>query len=363
MTSRDLPHRLPDGYPAELPDELRGRTALVTGATGYIGGALVPALIADGWRVRVLTRSRQRLDGLPWAASVEVVEGDASTPADVRRALAGVEVAYYLLHSMDGKGDFVARDRDLATTFAGAAGHEGVRRVVYLGGLHPHGELSPHLASRVEVGEIFLAAPVPATVLQAGVVLGAGSASFDMLRHLTERLPAMVAPRWLRNRIQPIAVADVVHYLVGSAHLPAELNRSFDIGGPEVFTYAEMMQRYAAVAGLRRRIIVTLPVLTPALAGLWVGFVTPVSAGIARPLVGSLVHEAVCREEDILDLVGPPTGGRTPFDAAVSSAVRGVDTQAWGRLLGRAAVLAGVIGLVGAASASAARHVTQNRVS
>jgi uncharacterized protein YbjT (DUF2867 family) len=319
--------------------------------------------MAEGWRVRVLTRSRHRLDGLAWADRVDVVEGDASKPADVERALRDVEVAYYLLHSMDGKGDFVARDRDLAMTFADAARQEGVRRVVYLGGLHPQGELSPHLASRVEVGEIFLAGPVPATVLQAGVVLGAGSASFDMLRHLTERLPAMVAPKWLRNRIQPIAIADVVHYLVGSADLSPEVNRSFDIGGPEVFTYAEMMQRYAAVAGLRRRIIVTLPVLTPALAGLWVGLVTPVPAGIARPLVGSLVHEAVCREEEILEVVGSPAGGRTPFDAAVSSAVRGVDTQAWGRLMERAGTVAVVMGLVGAASASAARRMAQNRAS
>ena len=331
-----------------------GRTALVTGATGYIGGVLVPALLAEGWRVRVLTRSRHRLAATGWADQVEVVEGDASATADVGRALAGADVAYYLLHSMDGKDDFVARDRDLATTFATAADEQGVGRIVYLGGLHPRGELSPHLASRVEVGEIFLAGPVPATVLQAGVVIGAGSASFDMLRHLTERLPAMVAPKWLRNRIQPIAIAYVVHYLVGSADLSPEVNRAFDIGGPEVFTYAEMMQRYAAVVGLRPRLIVTLPVLTPGLAGLWVGFVTPVSAGVARPLVGSLIHEAVCREEAILDAVGPPPGGRTPFDAAVSSAVRTLDPHAWGRLVARVGVTAAVV-LVGAASASLAR--------
>jgi uncharacterized protein YbjT (DUF2867 family) len=154
------------------------------------------------------------------------------------------------------------------------------------------------------------------------VVLGDGSASFDMLRHLTERLPAMVAPRWLRNRIQPIAIADVVHYLVAAADLPPETNRTFDIGGPEVLTYAQMIQRYAAVVGLRPRWIATVPVLTPRLAGLWVGLVTPVSAGIARPLVNSLIHQAVCREEDILAAVGPPPGGRTGFDDAVRATLR-----------------------------------------
>jgi uncharacterized protein YbjT (DUF2867 family) len=143
-----------------------------------------------------------------------------------------------------------------------------------------------------------------------------------MLRHLTERLPAMVAPRWLRNRIQPIAIADVVHYLVAAADLPPETNRTFDIGGPEVLTYAQMIQRYAAVVGLRPRLIATVPVLTPRLAGLWVGLVTPVSAGIARPLVNSLIHDAVCREEDILAAVGPPPDGRTGFDDAVRTTLR-----------------------------------------
>src|SRR5689334_2900762 len=238
------------------------RTALVTGATGYIGGELVPALLDAGWRVRVLTRSSSRLEGHPWHEDVDVVEGGATSPDDLGHALEGVEVAYYLLHSMDGQGSFVDRDRTMAQGFAAAAADAGTARVVYLSGLHPSGELSEHLASRVEVGEIFLAAPVPATVLQAGVVLGDGSASFDMLRHLTERLPAMVAPKWVDNRIQPIAVDDVVHYLVGAADLPRDSNRTFDIGGPEVLTYAEMMQRYARVAGLGRRLIVSVPVLS-----------------------------------------------------------------------------------------------------
>lgn len=203
---------------------------LVTGASGYIGGHLVAALLRDGQQVRVLTRHADGLRAEPWVGQVEVVEGDASAAADCRRALAGVEAAYYLLHSMDGGSDFVRRERDMASTFASAAEYSRVARIVYLGGLHPGGELSEHLGSRVEVGKVFLAGAVPAVVFQAGVVLGAGSASFDMLRHLTERLPAMVAPRWVQNRIQPIAIADVLHYLVGALRLPADVNRTFDIG-------------------------------------------------------------------------------------------------------------------------------------
>ncbi|UTT67279.1 NAD(P)H-binding protein [Janibacter sp. CX7] len=300
-------------------------TALVTGATGYIGGLLVPRLLDDGWTVRVLTRSSERLRGRDWADRVEVVEGDATSEADLRRALSGTDVAYYLVHSMDGGGDLARRDRELAEGFAAAADEAGVGRIVYLGGLHPEGaDLSEHLASRVEVGQILLDGPVPAAVLQAAVVLGDGSVSFDMLRYLTERLPVMVAPRWLRNRIQPIAIDDALHYLVGAASLPAEVDRAFDIGGPEVLTYEQMIQRFATVTGLRRRVVVTLPVLTPWLASHWVGVVTPVDAGVAKPLVGSLVHEVVRREHDLDALVGLPAQGLVGFDEAVRRAMRGV---------------------------------------
>ncbi len=321
------------------------RTALVTGATGYIGGQLIPALLDKGWHVRVLSRSG--VEEAPWRDRVSVVMGDAGEPADLRRALDSVDVAYYLLHSMDGAGDFVARDRELARRFAAAALASGIRRIVYLSGLHPAGELSAHLASRVEVGEILLASGVPTAVLQAGVVLGDGSASYDMLRHLTERLPAVVAPKWLRNRIQPIAIADAVHYLVGAADLPSEVNRTFDIGGPDILTYAEMMRRYAVVAGLGRRFIATVPVLTPGLASHWVGVVTPVSAGVARPLVGSLVHDVVCTEDDIVALVGEPPGGRTGFDDAIRTTLTTVDPTRWGRALRRSAVMCGATALVG----------------
>lgn len=286
-------------------------TVLVTGATGYIGGLLVPRLLDDGWSVRVLTRSAGKLRSHDWADRVEVVEGDATSGEDLRRALAGVDVAYYLVHSMDGGGDLARRDRELAEGFASAAADEGVGRIVYLGGLHPEGaDLSVHLASRVEVGEVFLDSPVPAAVLQAAVVLGDGSVSFDMLRYLTERLPAMVAPQWLRNRIQPIAVDDALHYLAGAARLPADVNRTFDIGGPEVLTYEEMIQRFARVNGLRRRVIVGVPVLTPWLASHWVGLITPVEA-VRRPALAAI--EAGVLAASSADLVrrASAAGGRT----------------------------------------------------
>ncbi len=299
-----------------------GRAALVTGASGYVGGQLVPRLLENGWTVRVLTRQRSSLDDRPWIDRVDVAEGDVSSESDMRAALSGVDAAWYLVHSMDDRPDFEQRDRDAATTFAQAADKEGVSRVVYLGGLHPDDEeLSPHLASRVEVGQIFLDAPVPAAVLQAAVVLGDGSASFDMLRYLTTRLPAMVAPKWLDNKIQPIAVDDVLTLLAGAGELPPEVNRTFDIGGDEVLTYREMIARFSDATGRRRPFVVTVPVLTPRLASHWVGLVTPISAGLAKPLVGSLVHEVVAKERDIDDYVEVP-GGYIDFDTAVQSAMR-----------------------------------------
>ncbi|AXH97030.1 NmrA family NAD(P)-binding protein [Ornithinimicrobium avium] len=302
---------------------MENRTALVTGASGYVGGLLVPRLLEEGYAVRVLTRSGS-LDA-PWAGEVDVHQGDASDADDLRSALRGVHVAYYLIHSMDG-GDFVRRDRELADGFGRAAGEAGVGRIVYLSGLHPEGEeLSTHLASRVEVGEILLASGVPTAVLQAATVIGRGSVSFEMLRYLTTRLPAMVAPKWLRNRIQPVGIDDVLHWLVAAAQLPPEVSRTFDIGGPDVLTYAEMMQAFAQETGQHRRLIVTLPVMTPWLASHWVGLVTPVDAGVAKPLVGSLVHEVVCRERDLEELVGAPPGGITPYREAVRRAMRGVD--------------------------------------
>jgi uncharacterized protein YbjT (DUF2867 family) len=297
-------------------------TIAVTGATGYIGGRLVPRLLAEGHTVRALSRDTGRLRDVPWVREVEVVEADAQDRSSLDRALAGVDVAYYLIHSIDDGGDFEAADRQAARSFGAAAREAGVKRIVYLGGLTPRGQrLSPHLRSRHEVGQILLDSGVPTAVLQAAVIIGSGSASFEMLRYLTERLPAMITPRWVTTRIQPIAVRDVMRYLVGAATLPADVSRRFDIGGPDVLTYVEMMQRYAAAAGLRRRVIVPVPVLSPRLSAHWVNVVTPVPAAIAKPLVRSLVNEVVCAEHDIAAHVPDPPEGLLGFDVAVSLAL------------------------------------------
>ncbi|MFC0503147.1 SDR family oxidoreductase [Micromonospora costi] len=296
---------------------------LVTGATGYIGGRLAPRLLAEGHRVRCLARHAGRLRDVPWASQVEIAEGDLRRPETLPPVFAGVEVAYYLVHSL-GQAGFEKADREAAQEFAEAARAAGVRRIVYLGGPEPaHGDdaASAHLRSRAEVGRILLDSGVPTAVLRAAVIIGSGSASFEMLRYLTERLPAMTTPRWVRNRIQPIAVRDVLRYLVGCATLPPEVNRGFDIGGPEVLTFQDMIQRYARVAGLRRRIILPVRPLSPTLSSYWVGMVTPVPNAIARPLVESLIHEAVAREHDIATFVPDPPEGLTGFDRALELAL------------------------------------------
>ena len=304
-----------------MQDPSRGR-ALVTGASGYIGGRLVPPLLEAGWTVRAMARTTTRLRDAPWAGDVEVAVADVTDEEDLAGALADVDVAYYLVHSIGGQPEFEEQDRLAATTFAACAKTAGVRRIVYLGGLTPEGEeLSPHLRSREEVGRILLGSGVPTAVLQAAVVLGSGSASFEMLRHLTERLPVMVVPRWVDTQIQPIAIRDVLRYLVGAADLPPDVNRGFDIGGPDVLTYGDMMRRYARVAGLPRRRMLKVPVLSPTLSSHWVGLVTPVPGGLARPLVESLRNTVVCREHDIARYVPDPPEGLIGFDEAVRLAL------------------------------------------
>ncbi|MFD8981580.1 SDR family oxidoreductase [Streptomyces sp. NPDC059564] len=307
---------------------MTGRHCLVTGATGYIGGRLVPELLDAGHRVRCLARSPERLRDHPWAGRAEVVRGDVTDPASLGEALRGIDVAYYLVHALGTGGGFEDRDRAAARTFADRARAAGVRRIVYLGGLVPRGvprhELSPHLRSRAEVGDILLASGVPTTVLRAAVIIGSGSASFEMLRYLTERLPVMVTPSWVGTRIQPIAVRDVLRYLVGSASMPPDVSRSFDIGGPDVVTYEEMMRRYAAVARLPKRLILRVPMLTPGLSSHWIGLVTPVPRGLARPLAESLRHEVVCDEHDIAAYVPDPPGSPIGFDQALALALRRV---------------------------------------
>jgi len=296
--------------------------SLVTGATGYVGGRLVPQLLEAGHTVRVLVRDERKARSHDWAEDVEIAVGDASDDGDVRAALEDVDVLYYLLHSIGTGGDFGATEKDMAQRFADEARRAGVSRIVYLGGMIPEGEeLSEHLSSRGEVGDVLLASGVPTTVLQAGVVIGSGSASFEMLRYLTERLPVMVTPKWVNTRIQPIAVRDVLRYLVGSADMPADVSRRFDIGGPEVLTYLDLMQRFAAISGLPKRRVLKVPVLSPGLSSHWIGLITPVPAGLARPLVESLRNTVVAGDTDIKQYVPDPPDGLIEFDRSVELAL------------------------------------------
>ncbi len=295
---------------------------LVTGATGYIGGRLVPRLLESGFAVRALARNPDKLATVPWRERIEVAKGDLGDPASLQSAFENVDVIYYLVHSMGFEKDFAAEERRAAQNVVVAARRAGVRRIVYLSGLHPEGtELSTHLGSRTTVGEILIASGIETIVLQAGVVVGSGSASFEMIRHLTDRLPVMTTPKWVHNKIQPIAIRDVLHYLVAAATCPVPESRTWDIGGPDVLEYGDMMQIYAEVAGLRPRRILVLPVLTPRITALWVGLVTPIPSGLARPLVESLHCDAVMNNHDIDSIIAPPEGGLTPYRRAVSLAL------------------------------------------
>ena len=274
---------------------------LVTGATGYIGGRLVPRLLEAGYRVRCLVRAPRKLAIRPWAESedIEVVEGDLENAGSVRAALEGCRHAFYLVHSMESAGsEYAKRDRVLAETFAIAARDANVERIVYLGGLGETGRgLSKHLASRREVETVLAATGIPVTVFRAAMIVGSGSASFEILRYLVERLPVMVTPRWVRTRVQPIAVRNVLGYLVDCLAVPATAGQTLDIGGPDVLTYRDLMQTMCEARGLPRRWVVTVPLLTPKLSSLWIHLVTPISSRMARPLAEGLRNEVVCRDD------------------------------------------------------------------
>ena len=276
------------------------RRVLVTGATGYVGGRLVPELLGAGFEVRCLARSPAKLEGRSWSDRVEVVAGDVADRAAVLEAMRDVDAAYYLVHSMGATADFAERDRAGAATFRDAAARPGSRSSCTSAGSGvTTPRLSEHLRSRHDVGAVLADGPVPVTELRAAVIIGSGSASFEMLRHLTEVLPFMVTPRWVRTRCQPIAIRDVLAYLVGVLGTPTRAARVLEIGGPDVVTYEEMMQLYADVAGLRPRVVVRVPVLSPRLSSYWVGLVTPLPFGLARPLVDSLVNEVVVHDDAI----------------------------------------------------------------
>lgn len=286
---------------------------LVTGATGFVGGRLIPALLEADHEVVALVRDRHRYDP---PEGVEVVEGDVLKPETLD--LPAVDAAYYLVHSMGGDGDFVERDRRAAHNFARAASEAGVDRVVYLGGLGvERGDLSKHLRSRREVEAVLEEGEYDLTVLRAAIVVGDGSASFELIRQLVRRLPVMVAPRWVRNDCQPIAVDDVVAYLVGVLDVPETAGDVFEIGGPDVLTYQQVLERTADVMGEQLE-IVPAPVLSPRLSSYWLDLVTDLPPGITHPLVNGLKNDVVVTDHRIEEYVPVEL---TPFEEAVRTAL------------------------------------------
>ncbi len=298
------------------------RLYLVTGASGYVGGRLVRDLHGDGKRVRVLVRDAKKIKGQSWANDVEIIEGNASNSQDLDRALAGVHTAYYLLHSINVATDFGDIESAMAKGFAESAARQNVQQIIYLGGIANDENRSRHLTSRMNTGTQLASTSVPVLELRAGIIIGSGSASFEMLRHLTHRLPIMTTPKWVSNRTQPIAIRDVLYYLRSVANLEKPVNRICDIGGPEVVTYAKMMQKFAEISGLRKRKIIQVPVLTPKLSSLWIGFVTPVPTSLARPLVESLISEVVVDpRKSITDLIPLPSEGLLTVAQAIQLAL------------------------------------------
>jgi len=310
------------------------RPVLVLGATGYVGARLVPRLLEAGYRVRALARNPAKLAGRSWSGhpALEVVRGDLSTPDSLPPALSGCGAVYYLVHSMGAPGgDFAAADRRAAQNFVAAAAAAGVERIIHLSGLGDESDrLSEHLRSRAEVAEILRQGPVPATVLRAGVILGSGSASFEILRYLVERLPVMLTPRWIDTACQPVAIRNVLGYLVGCLSAPETVGECFDIGQEKVVNYRRLMEIYAEEAGLRRRWIIPVPLLTPRLSSLWIHLVTPVPASLARPLAEGLRNPVLCRDTRIRTLIPQELlDCRTAIRLALQRESRGEVESSW----------------------------------
>ena len=306
----------------------QARKILVTGASGYVGGRLVTALLADGVDARVFVRDANKVQSHSWAKEVEISTGNASDFESTKAALTGVHTAYYLLHSINLGPNFDEIESAMARNFAQAAQSCGVKQIVYLGGINNDAKTSKHLTSRANTGKELATTSVPVLELRAGIIIGSGSASFEMLRHLTHRLPIMTTPKWVMNKTHPIAVRDVLWYLRNCAKLEKPVAGVFDIGGPEILSYADMMQKFAKLSGLRKRLIIKVPVLTPKLSSLWIGFVTPVPTALARPLVGSLISEVVADPKKSIDkLIPKPKEGLIDVEGAVSLALSNVSSN------------------------------------
>lgn len=294
----------------QLPNPGDPRPILVTGATGYIGSRLIPRLRLAGYQVRAMARNPGKLKGRSWARDpgVEIVAGDAFDLGSLRTAVRGCRAAYYLIHSMNpDSGEFSSADRLAAENMVAAAAAEGLERIIYLSGLGElSDDLSKHLISRAEVGRILRSGPVPVTVLRAAMIIGSGSASFEILRYLVDRLPVMITPRWVDTPCQPIGVRNVLHYLVGCLAVAETAGDTFDIGAPEVLNYRQLMVLYAEEAGLPPRRILPVPLLSPRLSSYWIHLVTPVPASLGRPLAEGLRNPVICRESRIRELIPQP---------------------------------------------------------
>lgn len=314
---------------------------LLTGATGYVGGRLMRRFESEGRALRCLVRRPEQFRGRI-AATTEIAAGDATDRDAVARAFAGVEVAYYLVHSMGGPEDFEARDRLAASIFASAAARAGVKRIVYLGGLgDSQAELSAHLRSRHEVGRILAASGVPTIELRASIVIGSGSLSFELIRSLVERLPAMITPRWVGVLAQPIAIDDVLEYLLAARSIALPTSRVYEIGGPDQVSYGDLMREYARQRGLRRW-MVSVPVLTPRLSSLWLRIVTPIYAEVGRKLIDSICHPTCVEDASALrDFAIRPLGVREAIARALQHEDRDFAETRWSDAFSAAAPIPG----------------------
>jgi len=298
---------------------------LVTGATGYVGGHLIPRLLEEGYQVRAFVRNTQGLGNCNWRKQVQIAVGDVFSPKTLEPALSGVDAAYYLIHSMTGGAGFAEQDIVAARNFGKAARNAGVKRIVYLGGLgNPTVQLSEHLRSRQETGEELRRSGVSLTEFRAAIIVGSGSISFEMIRYLAERVPTMICPRWVRTKVQPIAIDDVISYLVASLKNPESTEQIIEIGGTDVLTYGDMMKSYAHIRGLHRWLF-HVPVLTPRLSSYWVHWVTPISAAYARPLIEGLRNEVVVTDNKALELF--PDIKPSGYEYAVQQALSQLDPE------------------------------------
>ncbi|MBV7296050.1 SDR family oxidoreductase [Corynebacterium sp. TAE3-ERU12] len=312
------------GYTAQHPN----RRVLVTGATGYVGGRVVPELLQAGFTVRAMSRRTRSLERFDWSDAVEHATADITDAEAMRAAMTDVDVVLYLVHSMgSGDEDFEEAEQRSASTFAQAAADAGVSQIIYLSGLHPKDkeldELSKHMRSRERVARTLMDSGVPTMVLRAATLIGSGSASFEIIRHLTERLPFMLAPQWITNQIEPLSIRDALYYLVRGADLDEPVNQGFDIGCGTTYEFADLLRIYAKIRGLRR-VVKGLPVPLPVdqLSGAWIGMVTPVPSGLGLPLAQSMAEDAVCEEHSIADIIPDPPGGLADYPTAVTRALR-----------------------------------------